>query len=166
MRRVWRILHSQFTFAMEMKTRHPSLLVPVATSRSQLLHSFFDTETFELCHWPQYQSCLITVNKAVFFECVHGFYSWLGVDLLNNNSFPFVSFQMASGLQSWVLDHSNITMFNFVAYPIFSPWYWLQTPQKLPRAKILSISFTFRRAQLSFIHSATHEAEGKKNPGI
>lgn len=28
-------------------------------------------------------------------------------------------FQLASGLQSWVEDHSNITMFNFVAYPIF-----------------------------------------------
>lgn len=27
---------------------------------------------------------------------------------------------MASGLQSWVEDHSNITMFNFIAYPIFS----------------------------------------------
>lgn len=44
---------------------------------------------------------------------------------------------MESGLQSWVQDHSNITMFNFIAYPIFSktPWYWLQTPQKPNKGK-------------------------------
>lgn len=50
---------------------------------------------------------------------------------------------MASGLQSWVEDHSNITMFNFIAYPIFSktPWYWLQTPQKTIKGKN-SLSFS------------------------
>lgn len=44
------------------------------------------------------------------------------VMLLTNNGEMslLLSFQMASGLQSWVEDHSNITMFNFIAYPIFS----------------------------------------------
>lgn len=51
---------------------------------------------------------------------------------------------MASGLQSWVEDHSNITMFNFIAYPIFSktPWYWLQTPPKNYQGQKFSLSFS------------------------
>lgn len=76
----------------------------------------------------------------------------------------FLFLQMASGLQSWVEDHSNITMFNFIAYPIFSktPWYWLQTPQKTIKGKnSLSLSFSFKRAQLSVTHSATQKEKKK-----
>lgn len=70
---------------------------------------------------------------------------------------------MASGLQSWVEDHSNITMFNFIAYPIFSKHHDTDSkhPKKLSRAKILSLSlsFSFKRAQLSVTHSATKKKE-------
>lgn len=85
---------------------------------------------------------------------------------LNNEKCVFLCFQMASGLQSWVEDHSNITMFNFIAYPIFSktPWYWLQTPRKTIKGKnSLSLSFSFKRAQLSVTHSATKKGKEKKN---
>lgn len=73
---------------------------------------------------------------------------------------------MASGLQSWVEDHSNITIFNFIAYPIFFKNTMILTPntppKKLSRAKILSLSFSFKRAQLSVTHSATKKKKKKK----
>lgn len=79
---------------------------------------------------------------------------------------------MASGLQSWVEDHSNITMFNLIAYPIFSPWYWLHPhPHPHPRnnnnnnkknqGQSISIAISFRRAQLSVIYSATQTWKAK-----
>lgn len=78
---------------------------------------------------------------------------------------------MASGLQSWVEDHSNITMFNLIAYPIFLPWYWLHphppptpettTTKKKNQGQRISIAISFRRAQMSVIYSATQKWKAK-----
>lgn len=75
---------------------------------------------------------------------------------------------MASGLQSRVEDHSNITMLNLIAYPIFSPWYWLhphppqkQQPQQKNQGQSISIAISFRRAQLSVIYSTTQKWKAK-----
>lgn len=75
---------------------------------------------------------------------------------------------MASGLQSWVEDHSNITMLNLIAYPIFSPWYWLhphppqkQQPQQKNQGQSISIAISFRRAQLSVIYSTIQKWKAK-----
>lgn len=73
---------------------------------------------------------------------------------------------MASGLQSWVEDHSNITMFNFIAYPIFSKHHDTDSkhPKKLSRAKILSLSPSHLKEHncLSLIQLQTKKRKKKK----
>lgn len=83
----------------------------------------------------------------------------------------FFCFQMASGLQGWVEDHSNITMFNFIAYPIFSktPWYWLQTPRKTIKGKnslSLSLSHLKEHNCLSLIQLQKKKKEKKNSRNL
>lgn len=92
---------------------------------------------------------------------------------------------MKSGLQSRVEDHSNITMFNFIAYPIFKrkkkknatqhhdtdskhPVKTIKGKITLSNSLSLSLLSHFKRAQLS-CHSFSYDEKKKKRkrtPGI
>lgn len=107
--------------------------------------------------------CYHTVTVTVCSLCIHlppaeWFFS-MNVFLF------FVYFQMASGLQSWVEDHSNITMFNFIAYPIFSKHHDTDSkhPEKLSRAKIISLSHLKEHNCLSLIQLQKKNKKEKKN---
>lgn len=78
-----------------------------------------------------------------------------------------------------VEDHSNITMFNFIAYPIFkrkkekkksntTPWYWLQTPRKNYQGQKFSLSLflILKEHNCLVTHSVMTKNEKKRTPGI